>query len=1108
STGVSGYSNGSAGGTASNGALAIGGGGGGSGWNAVGGAGGSAVGGIFNASGATLTVVGTSSISNNLGAGGGGGGGGSGRYGFNQDGGAGGRGVGAIWNEGSVRITAANFSAMTGNAGASGEGGLEGGAGLSGTTPTAQNNIYNLGTLDTSYSDNAVPAITGTAATPTIDDTATATPFATLSFGDADGDGGTVTISYTGANGTLSGTGLAGSAGNYTLSGGSPAELTSRLQALVFTPTKNQAPVGDTMTTAFTLTPNDGTVDGAADSATTVTATSVEDGPPASVAGTIDFNGIPEETNLGSVVTDGMGGSDDIADITYQIYSTDPDGDPTGADWLYYNNMVGGVGGIVGDQVYGDPVIVIKSADGAEFSFEGITTGTYVGAQSRATFEGFRNGVSTGSVTLALEYTEVSIDIFTTADLPPEIFQNVDEVRITNPDDVDGLPDDAATIKVNILGLNAIVLGEPVSNTAPAIDADGVGDGTTNSTSFTEDGGAIRIVTSDATLSDAEGDDIASMTLVLDATPDGVSESIAYDAALNGGASLASLGLTGSYDSAARTYTLSGTASAAVYQGVLRAMQYDNSSQSPDSTARTVTVTATDAEGATGQTTATIDVTAANDAPTASNLTQSKSATEGGGTITLDNIVVSDVDTGDTITATLTLSDPSAGTLSTGTFGSATSTFNGGTGVWTVTGSAADVNAALAAAALTPSADNDQGFTITTRVRDATSTGPADGTISISVTAVNDAPVVTVPGSISVTEDVAAALTGISFADVDAGTGAVTVTLSVPAGTLAATSGAGVTVGGTASALTLTGTVADINAFIAASNVAYTSAANATADVTLTAGIDDNGNSGSGGARQDSATVTLSVTAVNDAPLLSGGGILEAVSEDVASPAGAALGALGISASDTADGGSISGYAVVGNAADAGTQGVWQYSTDAGANWHAVGSVSDGANALALSAATLVRFVPAADFNGTPGALTIRALDDSHGGGFSASGASETRVTVDTGAPGGSSAISAATAAVTTFVNAVNDAPVLSGTVGGTWTEGGNRAGSPAAYAGDSVYLFDGASIADIDTGNFNNGSLTVGFDSYVAGDLISFQASDDGFAYDGNSGTLTVGGV
>src|SRR5690606_13552298 len=141
------------------------------------------------------------------------------------------------------------------------------------------------------------------------------------------------------------------------------------------------------------------------------------------------------------------------------------------------------------------------------------------------------------------------------------------------------------------------------------------------------------------------------------------------------------------------------------------------------------------------------------------------------------------------------------------------------------------------AAAFTPSADNDQNFSITTRVRDMVDTGPPDGTISVIVTPVNDAPVITVPATIAMTEDVPAPLTGISFADVDAGSGTVTVTLSVPNGSLSATGGSGVTVGGTTSALTLSGAIADINAFVAASSVTYTTALNATGNVTLTASI-------------------------------------------------------------------------------------------------------------------------------------------------------------------------------------------------------------------------------------------------------------------------------
>ncbi|WP_256823561.1 MULTISPECIES: Ig-like domain-containing protein [unclassified Pseudomonas] len=162
STGIYGYTNGSAGGTATSGGLSIGGGGGGSGWNGAGGKGGGAAGGIYNASGATLTIVGTSSITGNIGAGGGGGGGSAAGSGTTLNGGDGGLGVGAIWNKGTVLITAANFAALGGsaNTGASGNGGLATNA-SAGSKPTAVNGLFNDigGTANTAYNPAPVATI-------------------------------------------------------------------------------------------------------------------------------------------------------------------------------------------------------------------------------------------------------------------------------------------------------------------------------------------------------------------------------------------------------------------------------------------------------------------------------------------------------------------------------------------------------------------------------------------------------------------------------------------------------------------------------------------------------------------------------------------------------------------------------------------------------------------------------------------------------------------------------------------------------------------------------------------------------------------------------------
>src|SRR5439155_25500446 len=113
----------------------------------------------------------------------------------------------------------------------------------------------------------------------------------------------------------------------------------------------------------------------------------------------------------------------------------------------------------------------------------------------------------------------------------------------------------------------------------------------------------------------------------------------------------------------------------------------------------------------------------------------------------------------------------------------------------------------------------------------------------------------------------------------------------------------------------------------------------------------------------------------------------------------------------------LTGIAII--AAD-NTSGAWQYSTDGGSNWSNFGSVSsNSARLLAADADTRVRFVPSANFNGTVTAgLTFRAWDQTTGTAGS---------TADVTSNGGSTSYSSETATSGITVNAVNDAPVLSG---------------------------------------------------------------------------------
>src|SRR5262249_2204452 len=107
---------------------------------------------------------------------------------------------------------------------------------------------------------------------------------------------------------------------------------------------------------------------------------------------------------------------------------------------------------------------------------------------------------------------------------------------------------------------------------------------------------------------------------------------------------------------------------------------------------------------------------AVNDAPTATNLNAAETYTEDT-PLDLIDIVVSDVDS-TTVTAMLTLSNVAAGSLTTGTSGAVTSTYNANTGVWTATGAITDVNSLLAGVTFAPKLNFNGSFTIATSVSD------------------------------------------------------------------------------------------------------------------------------------------------------------------------------------------------------------------------------------------------------------------------------------------------------------------------------------------------------------------------------------------------------
>ncbi|MFK4521297.1 VCBS repeat-containing protein [Bradyrhizobium japonicum] len=168
-----------------------------------------------------------------------------------------------------------------------------------------------------------------------------------------------------------------------------------------------------------------------------------------------------------------------------------------------------------------------------------------------------------------------------------------------------------------------------------------------------------------------------------------------------------------------------------------------------------------------------------------------------------------------------------------------------------------------------------------------------------------------------------------------------------------------------------------------------------TAKVVSTITLDD------GRGETTTTDVTITITGKNDAPTLDSA-TLAAVAGNDSDPAGSKIRDLFTNKFHDADtGATFKAIAVTSDAATA-DQGVWQYKV--GGCWVDVDSVGD-ANALVLSSATLIRFVPADGFSGEPGALGVHALDDTYTGAITTAGSTATIDLTATGT-GGTTSIS------------------------------------------------------------------------------------------------------
>ncbi|HEX8648391.1 MAG TPA: tandem-95 repeat protein [Thermoleophilaceae bacterium] len=226
-------------------------------------------------------------------------------------------------------------------------------------------------------------------------------------------------------------------------------------------------------------------------------------------------------------------------------------------------------------------------------------------------------------------------------------------------------------------------------------------------------------------------------------------------------------GISGSYNDATGTLTLTGSATLAQYQAALRSVQYQNTSDNPSSATRTVSFQVDDGgavDNLSNVATRDITITRVNDAPTVNTSAGNTSYTEGASGTTIDgSLTVGDPDDTNLESATVSISNnfESGDDLTFVNQNGISGVYNTGTGVLTLSGTASVADYQTALRSITYSNTTDDNLTSPKTISFKVNDGDADSntaTKNIIVTPVNDAPTVnTSAGDTAYTENSPAA---------------------------------------------------------------------------------------------------------------------------------------------------------------------------------------------------------------------------------------------------------------------------------------------------------------------------------------------------------------
>jgi Ca2+-binding RTX toxin-like protein len=980
-------------------------------------------------------------------------------------------------------------------------------------------------------SDSDVIAVTvsavndpiGTSAPPTatIDEDAVNAAITGMSISDIDATlapAGVYDVTLSATNGTLTLTTLAGltfSAGDGTGDAtmtfhGTLAAINTALATATYTPPANyNGPAQITLSATDTFGGIVATGSGAATNDSdviNVTVTAVNDTPVVSLAAT----GSSTEQVAGTV------------DATATISDLDLDarnggnGDYAGAALTVANN-----GGNNANDLFAVGTSGAFTVNGSNLEAGGLVFATFSGGNGTPLVISF-NSSGTAATTALVNAVIQSVQYTYTGDNPP--VAGIDVAMSLD----DGAPVNAgqgSTAGHPATGTDVIHLSitDTAENAPPVVDLNSGTPGVNDTNLFVEGTAGSGLGTA-ITVTDPDGDMIQGATITI--TDASAGDLLTANLPLPAG-------ITIDPASTATTLILVGAASAASYETALGQLGYSNTGDDPTAGGtnpdRVITVTVNDAFGTGAPATMTMTVAGVNDEPTLAATAVNPTFNEGGAAVDLFSGVTADtIEAGQTfVSLTLTVTNVTDGAneilvvggmnvaLTNGNVvatpaGNVTVTLAGGTATVVVgpsTLSEAALQTLIDGLAYQNTSENptdaNRVVTITELVDSGSNTSPNDAVLApniastVDVNAINDAPIATVPGLQTINEDASFTLStgngnAIQVADADATT--LTVSLTVLHGTLTLASTAGLSFGagdGTAdTTMTFTGTAAAINAALG-SGLTYNPNANFNGSDSIAVFTTDNGQTGTGPVGTDSDTVPINITAINDAPVVIGDGTESATTINEDTPgAGQTIQALFAGQySDAADNqipnggasspGQFSGIAVTANGSSAGT-GQWQYFS--GGVWTDIGAVSDGAaKLLGDPFVTLIRFNPAADYNGPAPTLTVHLIDNSlpfgivNGQVVDLSGP---------GATGATTAYSTGTVVLSQDVTAVNDAPL--NTVPGAQTINEDASFTLSTGNGNAIQVADADATTLTVSLTVLHGTLTL---ASTAG--LSFGAGD-----------------